>query len=109
MSDARDDLPLPDYDHLPLETLRSLLHSLDADALETLLAREEAHGDRLPVTEAIRHRLQRRREGEEPSGDRPAVVAPDGSAPPARTDATTDAPPRNPPRHGVPGGPTQPR
>ena len=37
MSDASADLPLPDYDHLPLETLRQRIRALDADQLTTVL------------------------------------------------------------------------
>ena len=80
------ELPLPDYDHLPLGSLAHRVRTLDADALGTLLAYERAHGDRLPVTELMRA---------------PEV--------PRETNQTTVAPTINPPSHGDPTNPAQPR
>lgn len=108
----RDALPLPDYDHLPLESLRQRIRALPADALETLLAYEQEHGDRLPVTEAMRHRLEQLHDGAEPSGGDPAGLTPEksgGPAVPHQTDSSTDAPPINPPSQGDPTNPAQPR
>lgn len=59
MTDApsRDELPLPDYDHLPLGSLAARIRTLDAGQLVDVLRYERAHGDRLPVTEVIEERL----------------------------------------------------
>lgn len=108
----RDTLPLPDYDHLPLEGLRQRIRTLSADALTILLAYEQEHGNRLPVTEAMRQRLQQLQDGAEPSGGDPAGIAPErGDAPdvPHQTDDSSGAPPVNPPSQGDPTNPAQPR
>lgn len=112
MDRERDELPLPDFDHLPLEALRQRVRALDAAGLEALLSYEEAHGDRLPVTELLRHRLEDVRNGAPTSGGDPGGRTPetsDGTAPPASTSASSDAPPVNPPSHGDPTNPAQPR
>jgi hypothetical protein len=111
-AEDRQDLPIPDYDHLPIEALRQRMRTLDASQLETLLAYEADHGDRMPVTEAMRHRLEQLKDGAEPSGGDPAGWTPetsDGTQPAAQTDSSTDAPPVNPPSQGVPTNPAQPR
>ena len=109
---ARDALPLPDYDHLPLPALLHRIRSLDADGLATLLAYEVAHGDRLPVVEGIRHRLADLDSGAEPSGGSPLAATPE-SAPAAASGSpvspATSGPPVNPPSHGDPTNPAQPR
>src|SRR3712207_7437690 len=65
-----DELPLPDYDHLPIGSLEGRIRSLDADGLQALLDYEQAHGNRLPVTEILTRRLEAVREGAELSEDR---------------------------------------
>ncbi len=112
MSDASADLPLPDYDHLPLETLRQRIRALDADQLTTVLTYEHEHGDRLPVTEALRIRLEQLRAGAEPSGADPAAPAPEAAGGPPDPQVTSppgESPSITPPRHGAPGNPTGPR
>jgi hypothetical protein len=112
MSDmpARNDLPLPDFDHIPLGTLPSRIHGLDAAALQQLLDFERAHGNRLPVTEVLEHRLTALAGGAEPSGstspDMPEVSQAQGGSP---VTPATSGPPINPPSHGDPTNPAQPR
>ena len=107
-----DQLPLPDYDHLPVGSLEGRIRSLDADQLEQLLAYEEAHGDRLPVVQLLRTRIEAVRDGaplSQGSTDaaRPETPgAPEGSSP---VSPTTTGPPVNPPSQGVPTNPAQPR
>ena len=72
-----DQLPLPDYDHLPVEGLASRIRTLDAQGLETLLAYERAHADRVQVVAIMENRLQSLREGAQPSGGDPAAPAAD--------------------------------
>ena len=106
------DLPLPDYDHLPLPSLLQRVRTLDADGVRELLAYERAHGDRLPVIEALGQRLDELHGGAEPSGGSPSGDAPEKAGPPAAprdTSMATDAPPNNPPSQGVPTNPAQPR
>jgi len=108
----RDALPLPDYDHLPLGSLAGRIRTLDADGLLTLLAYERAHGNRLPVTELIEERLAQLSAGAEPTGGSPLGETPEkapGPAAPRTVDQTTSAPSINPPSHGVPTNPAQPR
>jgi hypothetical protein len=108
-----DELPLPDYDHLPTGSLEGRLRSLDADALEQLLVYERAHGDRLPVVQLIERRLEAVRDGAPLSGGDPTAAAtPERQhAPQAGGQASpqTQGPPINPPSHGDPTNPAQPR
>jgi hypothetical protein len=107
-----DDLPLPDFDHLPLPQLTSRVRTLDAGGVEALLRHEEAHGDRLPVLEVLRERLAELEQGAQPSGgasDAPVpgtAPAPDGGSP---VSPATSGPKMNPPSQGDPTNPAQPR
>jgi hypothetical protein len=107
-----DTLPLPDYDHLPLGGLTSRIRTLDAAGVHTLIEYEESHGNRLPVMEVLRTRLTALREGAEPSGGDPAAPAADDPSHVATTSKVSEAtsgPPVNPPSHGDPTNPSQPR
>ena len=53
---------------VPLGTLPSRISALDVSGVQQLLDHEEAHGDRLPVAEVLRHRIEALRTGFEPSG-----------------------------------------
>jgi hypothetical protein len=108
----RSTLPLPDFDHLPLGTLRDRIRSLDADSLQILADYERAHGDRLPVMEVLRQRLDAVRSGAQLSGGSPAGLQPESSSSPSGGSPVTPAtsgPPMNPPSHGDPTNPAQPR
>ena len=106
-----DELPLPDYDHLPIGSLESRIRSLDADQLAALLAYEQAHGDRLPVVQVLQVRLEAVRGGAPLSSGDPLAETPEiQHAPPAGSPGTlTDGPAMNPPSHGDPTNPAQPR
>jgi hypothetical protein len=109
---SRDQLPLPDYDHLPLASLGQRIRTLDADGLTALLGYEREHGNRLPVTELMQARLQELESGAEPSGGSPTGLAPEAGAGPAvprQINQSTDAPTINPPSQGDPTNPAQPR
>jgi len=110
MSD-RDDLPLPDFDHVPLGTLPSRISALDADGVQQLLDYEQAHGDRLPVTEVLRHRIEALRNGAEPSGavEQRMPEMPPGPSGGSGVSPATTGPKINPPSQGVPTNPAQPR
>jgi hypothetical protein len=54
---AHDRLPLDDYDHLTLGSLRARLAKLDAVALVQLRDYERAHAHRLPVLTMLENRL----------------------------------------------------
>jgi hypothetical protein len=107
-----DQLPLPDYDHLPLEGLTSRIRTLDAAGLETLLEYERAHGNRLPVVTVMENRLSSLRDGAQPSGGDPAASAVDDPVPAAggsQVSEATSGPAMNAPSHGDPTNPAQPR
>jgi hypothetical protein len=107
-----DQLPLPDYDHLPVDGLASRIRSLDAAGLETLLEYERAHANRLQVVMIMENRLGSLREGAQPSGGDPAAPAADDpvhAATGSKVSEATSGPPVNPPSQGDPTNPAQPR
>jgi hypothetical protein len=108
----RGELPLPDYDHLPLGSLASRLRSLDAAGLETLLGYERAHGNRVPVVQVLETPLAEIAQGAQPAGGSPQALRPE-AAPAPTSDASaspaTSGPAMNPPSHGDPTNPAQPR
>jgi hypothetical protein len=112
MNDAakHSDLPLPDYDHVPVGMLPAQISALDEGAVSQLLDYERGHGDRLPVVQVLEHRLAALREGAEPSEGAPAPL-PDvtGDSGGSKVSPATSGPPVNPPSHGVPTNPAQPR
>ena len=96
------DLPLPDYDQLPLTELRHRIRSLDEGQLRGLFEHEEAHGNRIPVLELLHARLRELTHGGEPSaGDQ--TNAPGATKTPHGSPVTesTAAEPGTPLRHGV--------
>jgi hypothetical protein len=106
------DLPLPDYDHLPVGSLTSRIRTLDADALNTLLSYERSHANRMQVVTVMESRLAGLREGAQPSGGDPAAPAPEAAPAPAggsKVSEATSGPPINPPSQGDPTNPAQPR
>jgi hypothetical protein len=108
----RDDLPLPDYDHLPVGSLISRVRTLDADDLQTVLSYEKAHANRVQVVQALTHRLDDVKAGAQPSGGAPDALQPEAAPAPAggsQVSEATSGPPVNPPSHGDPTNPAQPR
>ena len=67
-----DELPIPDYDQLPLTELRHRVRSLDDSQLKTLFDHETAHGNRIPVLEVLHARSKEIHHGAEPSSGDPA-------------------------------------
>src|SRR4051812_49718750 len=106
-----DQLPLPDYDHLPVEGLPSRIRMLEARDLETVLDYERAHADRPRVVLIMENRLAELRDGAQPSGGNPLYVAADDPVHAAGGSAEaggTSRPPINPPPHGDPTHPPPP-
>ncbi|WP_128429709.1 hypothetical protein [Streptomyces cyaneus] len=101
---ARDTLPLPDYDHLPIGGLKSRVRSLTAEEVEELVAYERSHADRLPVTELLAARLEQLQAGAEPTSGDPGALRPEQSARHAGSPVSpaTSAQPFGPPPHGTP-------
>ena len=109
---ARTELPLLDYDHLPIGSLTQRIRSLDTGGLSDLLSYERQHGNRVPVISVLENRLSELGAGEEPTTGSPNSFAPEkspGPSAPRSIDQTTDAPKINPPSHGDPTNPAQPR
>lgn len=109
---AHDELPLPDYDHLPIGSLEGRVRTLDADGVAQLLAYEKAHGDRLPVVQILERRQQALREGAQPSSGSPTAATPESggtSDSGSKASPQTVGPTVNPPSQGVPTNPAQPR
>ena len=107
-----DELPIPDYDHLQTGALTSRIRTLDATGLETLLAYERAHANRIQVVTAMQHRLTSVKQGAQPSGGDPAAQGADdpvGTAAGSKVSEATTGPPVNPPSQGDPTNPAQPR
>ena len=75
--DTHADLPLEDYDHLTLGSLRGRLRSLDVDQLVRLRSYEKAHANRLPVVTMLDNRIAKL------ATDAAAAPSPGGPVPPA--------------------------
>ena len=108
----RDDLPLPDYDHLPVGSLVSRVRTLDADGLQAVLSYEQGHANRVQVVQALTHRLDELNAGAQPSGGSPDAAQPEAAPAASGGSAVSEAtsgPPVNPPSHGDPTNPAQPR
>ena len=108
---SNDDLPIKDFDHLQVGGLTSRIRSLDADDLQTLITYERAHAKRFQVVQIMENRLASLKAGAQPSGGDPAADG--GTAPPAeggsKVSEATSGPAQNPPSHGDPTNPAQPR
>jgi hypothetical protein len=107
-----DQLPLPDYDHLPLGDLESRVRTQDSAGVRALLDYERAHGKRLPVIQLLERRLAALEEGAAPSGGSPLAETPTTQHAPqggSSVGPETQGPPVNPPSHGDPTNPAQPR
>jgi hypothetical protein len=96
------ELPLPDYDQLPLNEVRHRIRTLEEGQLRTLFEHETEHGNRIPVLELLHARLRELTHGAEPSPGDPANTpraskTPHGSA----VQESTAAEPGSPLRHGV--------
>ena len=78
-----------------------------------LLDYENEHADRLQVVQLLRHRLRSLENGDgHPSGGNPDAYAPEAGASANHTPLAspqTQGPPINPPSHGDPTNPAQPR
>jgi hypothetical protein len=99
-----EELPLPDYDQLPLNELRHRIRGLEEGPLRLLFEHEEAHGNRIPVLEVLHARLRELTHGAEPSPGDPAQAP--GATQTAHNSPVTEATaaePGTPLRHGVAG------
>jgi hypothetical protein len=109
---SNDDLPIKDYDHLQVGGLTSRIRSLGADDLQTLLTYERAHAKRFQIVQIMENRLASLKAGAQPSGGDPTAAGADAPPPAAggsKVSDTTSGPAQNPPSHGDPTNPAQPR
>lgn len=107
----REDLVIPDYEHLPSGTLQHRIRALSEEQLRELIAYEEAHAQRTPVLEMLHQRLRGLQEGAQPSTGSQETIP---EAPPAASGGSpvsegSQSPPRNPPPSGVPAQPARPK
>lgn len=114
MTEDRQSLPIPDYDHLSVDALQHRIRSLDESGVQALLSYEEEHADRAPVTQVLRVRLDQLAKGaerSEGSANTPndAAAGPPQDTPGRVSRSTAPSPPVNPPSQGVPTNPAQPR
>jgi hypothetical protein len=109
-----DELPLPDYDHLTLGSLRGRMRSLDLPQLIQIRDYEKAHADRLPIVTMLDNRIAKLANDPTaplsdapPTADVPAKPKPSRSG--SKVTPATGGPAQNPPSQGVPTNPAQPR
>jgi hypothetical protein len=90
-----DELPLPDYDHMTLGTLRGRLRSLDMQQLVQLRDYEKSKADRLPVITLLDNRIAKLANGEStPTGAPAESIDPTAAIetkPPKKVGATAAA------------------
>ncbi|MGV0790823.1 hypothetical protein [Mycolicibacterium sp. XJ1819] len=99
---SHSDLPIPDYDQLPLTDLRHRIRSLDEAQLQRVFEHETAHGNRIPVLEVVHARLRDLRHGAEPSGgDQANAPGVSGTSGGSQVQESTAAEPGTPLRHGM--------
>jgi hypothetical protein len=109
---STDELPLPDFDHLPLGDVASRIRSLDLAQVNSLIQFELAHAARVPVLQVLGSRREELEAGAVPSGGDPASFDPQRPPPPAGGSPVTPqtaGPKINPPSQGDPTNPAQPR
>ena len=107
----RADLPIPDYDHLPIGSLTGRIRSLDAGQLQVLLDYERAHADRTAAVQAMELRLAALGAGATPSGGDPAAPQPEAAGGPVGGSSVgpqTAGPAPTVDFQGVPGEPRRP-
>lgn len=105
------ELPIIDYDNIPVGSLQHRIRSLSTGEVEQLLDYERTHNDRVQVRELLRNRLDELRAGAQPSGgaqDSRPLEAEDtaGGSP---VDPSGSPEPMHPPRHGMAGQPGKPK
>ena len=85
---SHDELPLPDYDHMTLGSLRGRLRSLSIEQLVTVRDYEKAHAHRLPVITLLDNRIAKL------ATDPEAQPSPGGEAPVLPSAAETPVEPK---------------
>jgi hypothetical protein len=107
----RGDLPLRDYDHLPVAALGHRIRSLNTGNLRQLLAYEREHADRPAVIRLLQARMAELDAGAQPSPGG-SQEGPEWPPPPSAgspVNPAAGAPPASPPPHGNPAQPARPK
>jgi hypothetical protein len=93
-------LPLPDYDHMTLGSLRGRLRSLDLQQLVQLRDYEKSKADRLPVVTMLDNRIAKLSSGESaPTGTPDAAPVTSPTRPPKTVDSTVPSATSGAPAH----------
>jgi hypothetical protein len=113
---AHDELPLPEYDHMTLGSLRGRMRSLTVEQLVQIRDYEKAHADRLPVVTMLDNRIAKLATDTgagQPTGTPPTSPTPEqltaAGGTGSKVSPETGGPALNPPSQGVPTNPSQPR
>ncbi|MER7082701.1 hypothetical protein SAMN02982929_01782 [Saccharopolyspora kobensis] len=105
------ELPIIDYDNIPVGSLQHRIRSLPADEIKLLLDHERTHNNRAQVCEILQNRLNELRAGARPSGgsqdDEPLEAEDTAGGSPV--DPSGSPEPMHPPRHGMAGQPGKPK
>lgn len=100
----RSELPLADYDHLPVNSLAHRIRSLTSAELGTLLDYERHHANRVPVIELLKARRDELASGASPTNgegtERPEQSADTRHGSPVGPDSASE--PHDPQRHARP-------
>lgn len=98
-----EQLPLANFDELPLTTLQHRIRSLDGDELRQLLSHEREHADRVPVTELLANRIEELDAGASPTPgpESEPVDVPDHSASGSPVNPQGPREPGRPTAHGT--------
>src|SRR3954469_21506275 len=109
---SESELPIPEWDGLPMGDLESRLRALEVDELHAMRDHEEDHANRIQVMQLLDQRIKAVESGAEvsdgdPAGRRPGTVGAASSG--DNASAVKEGPPVNPPSHGDPTNPAQPR
>jgi len=106
-----DALPLPDYDHMTLGSLRGRLRSLTVEELVQVRDYEKAHASRLPVVTMLDNRIAKLASDAtaSPSGGDPAAVAAPEKARPRAKGGSKVTPASAGGAPNPPANPAQPR
>ncbi|QBI54513.1 hypothetical protein [Streptomonospora litoralis] len=103
--------PIPGYEGLPIGTLQHRVRALTLEQMRDLIDYESGHADRTNVLAILRSRLDELENGAEPSGGDQTFHPETPEAPRGGSDVSSrgQAPHGNPPPHGVPAQPAEPK
>ena len=108
---SNDDLPIKHFvkDKVGVQTSR--MRALGVEEMQSLIGYERAHANRFQVVTIMQNRLSSLKAGARPSGGDPGAASDVSgqAAEESKVSGATSGPPVNPPSHGDPTNPAQPR